>query len=132
MLSKRTVQVNQVGADAPAKRVYLVVSEGAGLGATFDLSVERATIGRSPEASVRLEDDQLSRFHAILIRREDGYEIRDLHSTNGTSVNGKRVDGATLLAHGDHIRFGTTTLRYLIEKTTEGKSRIFVVPTPPS
>jgi hypothetical protein len=60
------------------------------------------------------EDPGISRLHAILERREDGtYSLRDLGSTNGTTVNDDptpvRVDAAVPLTDGDRIRLGAWT-----------------------
>jgi hypothetical protein len=60
------------------------------------------------------EDPGISRLHAILERREDGtYSVRDLGSTNGTTVNDDptpvRVDAALPIADGDRIRLGAWT-----------------------
>lgn len=89
------------------------------------------TIGRSPDATVRVEDDQLSPFHALLVLRDEGHEVRDLRSPNGTYVNGKRLELLRLLNHGDQVRIGTTTLRYVIEKPTERCECVPGVSAPP-
>jgi pSer/pThr/pTyr-binding forkhead associated (FHA) protein len=129
---KRTVKVEGANGGALTKqRACLVVTEGAGVGRTYPLESERVTVGRSPEATVHVDDDQLSRFHAVVVLRDGGHEVKDLHSTNGTFVNGKRLEAARLLTHGDHVRIGQTTLRYLIEKTTDGNEHVYVVPDPP-
>jgi pSer/pThr/pTyr-binding forkhead associated (FHA) protein len=129
---KRTVKMDRAAKGFLAnQRASLVVTEGAAVGTTYVLEGERVTIGRSPEATVHVDDEQLSRFHAIVVLREEGHEIRDLQSTNGTFVNGKRLEVARRLSHGDHVRIGGTTLRYLLEKTTDPNSRVYVVAEPP-
>lgn len=96
-------------------RASLVLAEGKGAGNEIELQDERVTMGRSEEAHVTLDDERASRFHVVLALKSDGYELRDLHSTNGTLVNGQKVETHTL-QHGDSIRIGSTTLRYLVEK----------------
>ena len=66
-------------------------------------------IGRGAETEVRLTDTGVSRRHAELRQVEDRVELHDLGSTNGTRVNGQRVEAATL-TDGDVITVGTTDL----------------------
>jgi S1-C subfamily serine protease len=72
-------------------------------------------IGRASEGDGTLGDDpELSRSHARIIRRAgDQLSIEDLGSTNGTYVNGRRVEGPTKLRPGDTIKVGMTTLQLL-------------------
>jgi hypothetical protein len=70
------------------------------------------TIGREVGAGIRLEhDDYVSARHARLEPRPDGTWIEDLGSTNGTFVNGARVNGSRRLQAGDVVRVGSTELR---------------------
>ncbi|HEY6079059.1 MAG TPA: ATP-binding protein, partial [Polyangiaceae bacterium] len=89
----------------PNGAVRLAVIEGPGVGQEFKLD-STATVGRSPEASVMIDDPGVSRLHAR-IRRCDagGFEVEDLSSKNGTFVNGARVEHA-LASLGDKIRVG--------------------------
>jgi pSer/pThr/pTyr-binding forkhead associated (FHA) protein len=69
------------------------------------------TLGRERGAGILLEgDDYVSARHARLEPRPDGTWIEDLASTNGTFVNGARIDGARRLQAGDVIRVGSTEL----------------------
>lgn len=70
-----------------------------------------ATIGRSRECDVQLNDTNVSRRHAEVTREGDTWWITDLDSTNGTEVNGRRVDRARL-EDGDRIRIGGTDLAF--------------------
>ena len=63
------------------------------------------TIGRSEDCRLVIAHGTISRRHAVLRRLEDGLEVRDLGSLNGTWVNGWRVDRA-LLRPGDALRLG--------------------------
>lgn len=66
------------------------------------------TIGRAPEASVRISDRWLSRQHCTIDRLDDALILRDLGSTHGTYVNGQQVVEA-ILRPGDRISVGLTT-----------------------
>jgi hypothetical protein len=89
--------------------------EAADQGARLELNgathvLEGTTvIGRGAEADLQLTDTGVSRRHAELEVVEGGVALRDLDSTNGTWVNGKRVRSALLL-DGDRVTVGTTDL----------------------
>ncbi|HVO50274.1 MAG TPA: FHA domain-containing protein [Thermoanaerobaculia bacterium] len=65
----------------------------------------RAVVGRDPDCDVVLSSRSVSRKHAIVERRGEGWVARDLGSANGLFVEGKRVSEAPL-ASGASIRFG--------------------------
>ncbi len=76
-----------------------------------ELDDQALVIGRSRETDIPVEDPNVSRRHAE-IRHEDGaYWIVDLGSTNGITVNGKRVERAKL-EPDDEILLGTTVVRF--------------------
>ena len=88
--------------EPPRERVVLSLE-----GREVPVTADRAVIGRSRECDVRLADSNVSRRHAE-VRHEDGaYWIVDLGSTNGTELNGKRIERAKL-SDGDRIRLGST------------------------
>ncbi len=99
--------------------LYLRIEEGPGQGRTFVLSSGGVyTIGRDG-SDIPLEDGKVSRKHAeIGLYGPGAWILRDLASTNGTSLNGRRVDEKTNLKHWDLIRIGDTRLRFaVIEKS---------------
>ncbi len=63
-------------------------------------------IGRSAYCSLVLEHETLSRVHASLKVVDDGVELSDLGSSNGTFVNGVLIEGPTRVRPGDDIRLG--------------------------
>jgi pSer/pThr/pTyr-binding forkhead associated (FHA) protein len=87
------------------------VVAGNASGFAFDVS-DRLVIGRSSEGPGRLaEDPELSRHHAEVTRDATGnYTITDLSSSNGTFVNGVRLEAPMRLSPGDSIEVGSTTL----------------------
>jgi pSer/pThr/pTyr-binding forkhead associated (FHA) protein len=75
-----------------------------------------AVIGRSRECDVVLADPNVSRRHAEV--RPDGHgrwQVRDLGSTNGVKVNGRRIDGSAPLETGDRLALGTADVRFVLE-----------------
>ena len=91
-------------------RAYVIVLVGASVGAMFKLPAGEASIGRSRRADIRLTDDGVSRFHAAIRHDGDRLFIEDRGSRNGTFVNGKKVEGTHVLADGDKIQVGRTTI----------------------
>ena len=71
------------------------------------------TLGRSGQNDIALPDDDFaSSAHARIEPRRDGVWIEDIGSTNGTFVNGERIDQARRLQTGDVVRIGGTDLRF--------------------
>ncbi|MEV5612673.1 DUF1707 and FHA domain-containing protein [Streptomyces sp. NPDC052225] len=68
-------------------------------------------IGRDPANGLRLSHETVSRVHAELSRQGGTWVLRDLGSTNGTSVNGRRVIGAAVVQDGDQVAFGRMSFR---------------------
>ncbi|MEU9981612.1 DUF1707 and FHA domain-containing protein [Streptomyces sp. NPDC050856] len=68
-------------------------------------------IGRDPANGLRLSHDTVSRSHAELSLRGGRWVLRDLGSTNGTTVNGHRVTGETVVRSGDMVSFGQMAFR---------------------
>src|ERR1700760_2519 len=66
----------------------------------------RFTIGRTREGDLCLTDLSVSRMHALLVRREDGWVLSDLGSHNGTRLNGWLVREGVRVRGGDRVEFG--------------------------
>lgn len=69
-------------------------------------------IGRAPSCDLVLDNPQVSRAHAVMEQAGDAIQIRDLGGTNGTYVNGQRVESCTL-GNGDEIKVGACVIRFL-------------------
>ncbi|MGN6514024.1 MAG: FHA domain-containing protein, partial [Lysobacteraceae bacterium] len=78
---------------------------GEGFGRSYPL-VGPTVVGRAAECALHLDESGLSRHHARLVPTNDGLQIEDLGSTNGTFLNGKRVQRA-LARPGDEVGFDT-------------------------
>jgi pSer/pThr/pTyr-binding forkhead associated (FHA) protein len=69
------------------------------------------TLGRDVNNDVVIEDPFASTDHAVLTFRGRSWYVEDLHSTNGTFVNGARVDGVGPVSFGDELQVGEVRLR---------------------
>jgi len=89
----------------------LFVIQGRDQGHRFDVDGAALGIGRDAANPIRLQDTEVSRRHAELRRADDGYELVDLGSSNGTYVNGGRIDIHPLKS-GDQVQLGRTLMLY--------------------
>jgi hypothetical protein len=74
-----------------------------------------ATLGRSRQCDVTVDDPNVSRTHAEVRPRGGSWVLSDLGSTNGSRLNGHNVEGAEVLKPGDEIELGTTIVRFELE-----------------
>jgi hypothetical protein len=79
------------------------------------LDQKRSVLGRSRDADVQIEDPNVSRRHAEIVQEGSAYWLVDLGSTNGTEVDGKRVQRSRL-ADGSRFTVGETTLTFSTER----------------
>ncbi len=85
-----------------------------GLGQASACRPRGATIGRSRDCDIVLEDSSISRRHAELRPGGQGWTIEDLGSTNGVRVNGNTVHGPREVRTGDRIEIGSTEMLFEI------------------
>jgi len=106
-------ETEEATAVLPAEGVAIIVRSGGGrAGEAYVLERDRLTIGRSPKCDIFLDDVTVSRSHAVLVRRGAGFQIEDQGSLNGTFVNRRRVESATL-GDGDEVQVGKFKLTFL-------------------
>jgi predicted component of type VI protein secretion system len=74
-----------------------------------------ATLGRSRQCDIVLDDQNVSRQHAEIRPRGGSWVLNDLGSTNGSCVNGRRIDGPEVLKPGDEIELGTSVITFELE-----------------
>jgi len=89
------------------------VREGSQVGRTVVLVGRTVTIGRSVASDLPLQDDAVSRRHCRIYWAGGSYMLEDLGSSNGTYLNGTRVDRAPL-RDGDFIQAGDQVLEFAI------------------
>ena len=92
-------------------RLKVVAAMGHEPGTTFDVG-EGAMFGRSENADIRVEDPFASSSHARIFNRAGEMYLEDMGSTNGTHLNGRKVQSAERLDAGDTIRIGDSEYRY--------------------
>jgi diguanylate cyclase (GGDEF)-like protein len=85
---------------------YLIQISGRETGMMHKLSAAKMKIGRDPSCQIQLDDPHVSRNHAEILTSEGGLVLRDLGSTNGVFVNGKKITEITL-HDGDKLLIGT-------------------------
>ncbi len=74
-----------------------------------------ATLGRGRQCDVVLSDPNVSRQHAEIRPRGGSWVLTDLGSTNGSRLNGHRVEGSEVLQSGDEIELGESVMTFTIE-----------------
>ena len=94
-------------------RLVVVHSQVLTVGEEFDLDSTPLTVGRGAQNDVSIEGDEFaSARHVRVEPRRDGVWVSDVGSTNGTYVNGVRIDRPRKLVQGDLVRVGETELRF--------------------
>ncbi len=110
----------------------ILVHEGAVI-REYPLDKERVTIGRKPSNDIQLDDPTVSGQHAVVLTLQNVY-VEDLGSTNGTLLNGKRIN-KQMLKHGDVVRIGRHEFRFVDERAADFDKTIVIspgaVPPPP-
>jgi diguanylate cyclase (GGDEF)-like protein len=90
--------------------IMISAKSAAGIGRMHKLDKSEVVLGRSSECQFQVDDDGISRRHAKVCLSPDGqFQVIDLGSTNGTYLNGARVDAA-VLKDGDKIQIGSNTV----------------------
>jgi hypothetical protein len=79
------------------------------------ISPAGATIGRGRGSDVVLDDPNVSRQHAEIRPRGGSWVITDLGSTNGSQLNGRRLEGSEVLRSGDELELGASTMTFTLE-----------------
>ena len=88
----------------------LVVTAGALKGTSLDLSQQQITLGRANDATLVLNDDYASTYHARIFPQDGQWLVEDLGSTNGTYLDRQKVARPTPVPVGVPIRIGKTVL----------------------
>jgi len=90
----------------------LVVIYGMDLGRKYDLTKPQFSIGRSSKCDIQIDQESISRNHAVLVNDGKRVRVRDLGSTNGTYVNDAPVKDVEV-HNGDFIKIGRTIFKFI-------------------
>lgn len=114
----RDLRAGIAGAGQPLGRLVVVASpEGRPVAGT-SLPLDAVnSIGRDVNNSIVVDDSFVSTDHAVLSYRGRAWYVEDRGSTNGTWLNGQRVEGLLPLGYGDEIQIGQVRLR--LERTRQ-------------
>ncbi len=113
------VDMDEVVARQEGEPVHLVQTAGPGAERTFRvLPLQRAVIGRSDTSTICIDDGDVSRRHALVEHQVGEPRLIDLASTNGTFVNGQRIDDVAL-ATGDRVQVGTAVFDVTVGSMAE-------------
>lgn len=104
----------------------LVILNQGMTGRTFELTVERTTVGRVEDNTFQIADGSVSSHHAEIILRGTDIIVHDLNSTNGTFINNEKIT-ETVLKPGQTLRLGQVEL-----KIDDGKPVTAPPPPPPA
>lgn len=99
--------------------------DGPEAGARVDVPRGEMTVGRAESCSIQIESAVVSKVHARLVRAADHVAVQDLGTVNGTQVNGKRIDGYTVLESQSVVTLaGTRSFRVIVKRAaTAGPTR---------
>jgi adenylate cyclase len=103
-----------------------LILKGADGDSEFDVG-NQAVLGRSTQASVRLADREVSRKHSQIDRQGDDFILKDLGSSNGTFLNGKRLFGPARLKDGDEVVVGTSKMEFRLSGGPGPKRDLFEI-----
>ncbi|MFW5966568.1 MAG: GGDEF domain-containing protein [Persicimonas sp.] len=111
--------INKPPQEEPSgQEACLVVINGVDLGKKYSLAQPATVLGRSSKVDIQIDEDAISRSHAIIDNTGDAFRVRDLDSTNGTYVNDKPISERTLV-DGDQIKVGRTIFKFLTGSNIE-------------
>ena len=102
---------------------YLALEEGPIQKTLYPLT-DQATIGRSPDNAISIEDPIVSRHHARITCQDGVWSVEDLGSANGIIFEGNRVD-KMVLTSGDVFQIGETTFRFIQKDAQERSDHLF-------
>src|SRR5262249_21245706 len=90
----------------------LKITDENGKERIHELIDDVTTIGRSSATTIQVTDEKASRNHFRVEKAGDRFKVVDLGSTNGTRLNGQKIQGEVFLRNGDTLALGRTTFVY--------------------
>ncbi len=97
----------------PDKKVYAVLVDMAS-DKQYPITCYETSVGRSKVCDIFLTNSTVSRSHAVIALRKDGFYVFDTESKSGIQVNDKKIEKSVKLNHGDIVAFGTAIMKFYI------------------
>ena len=91
------------------RQAYFIVINGRAVGKMFKLAGNKLVVGRSPANEIVVDDEGVSRQHALVERNALGLVLVDNNSTNGVFVNGSRIQ-RHIMQDGDKVQLGSSAI----------------------
>lgn len=115
-MSEKTIVKQKSAQDIDSKKVEkhpsLIVLEGLYVGEVFQLTEQVTILGRDRNTNITIMEDGVSRQHARLELSGENVFIQDLGSTNGTLVNGEKIQARVEISDGDKIQMGDILMKF--------------------
>lgn len=92
-------------------------------GAIIDIDRWETSIGKSKSNDIVLPMPEISRFHAVIAKKRNEWVITDTFSKTGIFVNGKKIDGKSVIEDGDIITIGNIPLKFLCAEAVSAQSK---------
>ena len=97
----------------------LQLLKGDGPAEELQILGDRAVLGRHPDCDIVLDAASVSRQHAQILKQDKQYFVEDLHSRNGTFVNGRLIQGRHLLQDGDRLKICDLALTFYTNQPSD-------------
>jgi hypothetical protein len=105
----------------------LRIEDGKFAGRRYVFDQAEVVLGRTPENDVVVPDDGASRKHARISQDGEAYKVEDMHSSNGTRVNGQPLTRPLSLRDGDLVQIGDVTFKFGSHEQAPNSTRIVAV-----
>lgn len=103
----------------PQKKTYAVFQNLA-TGEEYPINCYETSVGRGRNTDIRLKLPSVSRSHAVVALRKDGFYVFDTESKQGVYVNGEKIDGESQISHGDTVAFGMEIMKFYVGSEAAG------------
>ena len=97
----------------------LQLFKGSGESEEFAVEGDRAVLGRHPDCDIMLDAASVSRQHAQILKQSGDYFVEDLHSRNGTFVNGRLIQGRHPLQDGDRLKICDLAFTFFLNQPSD-------------